>query len=264
ADPSGLLPCPGTLVMNGASVSAATADRANNDELARAEALYEDNLAATIAAAREADWLNHAVQSGQMDGETAEWIASGNENLAAEEQQSSQQREVNVAAETEARYNDVIKIISNHLTQSLYNTIRDNNQSDQSTSLLVCWAAMESSLNPSAIGQTKAEPERGLFQLKPSTANGLGAGHFSIEQLYKPAVNTRLASIYLKQLTSQFGNLRTALGAFKEGPTNMKNDGFYPHTTVYVDAILRCSQLIFIPKSYIAKIKTALDNECSG
>jgi hypothetical protein len=74
--------------MNGSSISAATADRANNDELAQAEALYEDRLAVTLVAVAEADWLNHAVQSGQMDAQTAAALAAANQNLAVEGEQA--------------------------------------------------------------------------------------------------------------------------------------------------------------------------------
>jgi soluble lytic murein transglycosylase-like protein len=89
-----------------------------------------------------------------------------------------------------------------------------------SNSIILCQSAIESSSNPEQIG---FQGEVGLFQIKPATANSLGLGTFTVEQLKDPATNTRLATTHLRNLLSEFnGDVRTALGAYKQGPSVTK------------------------------------------
>jgi soluble lytic murein transglycosylase-like protein len=136
-----------------------------------------------------------------------------------------------------------LKIVQGHLTDQLANTIRDNNRSGQPLSLLIAQAAVESTLGTILKG---LQGELGLFQLKPSTARSLGLEKFTNEQLRDDfALNTRLATTYLQQLIDAFGgDVRSGLGAYKQGEKSVKEKGLYPWSQIYADAIERCAKEI--------------------
>ncbi|MEK6285833.1 MAG: transglycosylase SLT domain-containing protein [Acidobacteriota bacterium] len=82
------------------------------------------------------------------------------------------------------------------VARSLRKTIKQNNESGLGKNIVLCQSAIESSSNPEQIG---FQGEVGLFQIKPSTANSLGLGTFTVAQLKDPATNTQLSTRHLKQ-----------------------------------------------------------------
>jgi len=151
--------------------------------------------------------------------------------------------QINISGETERLFQDCLKIVEAHLTEQLANTIRDNNRSDQPLALLIAHAAVESTLGTALEGLAG---ELGLFQLKPSTARGLGLEKFTNKQLRDDsALNTRLGTTYLQQQIDAFGgNVRSGLGAYKQGARSVRENGLTPRSQIYADAILKCAQSI--------------------
>ncbi len=77
---------------------------------------------------------------------------------------------------------------------------------------------------------------RGLMQLMPSTAAGLG-----VTDILDPAQNLGAGSRYLKQQIDRFGDLRLALAAYNAGPGAVSRFGGVPpyaETQTYVDRVL--------------------------
>lgn len=77
---------------------------------------------------------------------------------------------------------------------------------------------------------------RGLMQLMPSTAAGLG-----VNDILDPAQNLGAGSRYLKQQIDRFGDLRLALAAYNAGPGAVSRFGGVPpyaETQTYVDRVL--------------------------
>jgi YD repeat-containing protein len=131
--------------------------------------------------------------------------------------------------------------ISN-IPESLYNIIRDNKTDNQSLALSLAHAAIESGFLTDAEGFQK---EIGLFQIKLSTANDLGSGTFTRQQVFDPALNTRLATTHLQKLVNSFnGDVRTALGAYKQGETGVRKRGLTKASQEYADGILECERRI--------------------
>jgi len=88
------------------------------------------------------------------------------------------------------------------------------------------------------------QKEQGLFQLKVSTANGLGLGQFTASQLHDAALNTQLATTRLRNLIDMFdGDLRTALGSYKQGEFGVKKKGLTSASQLYADQILKCAEI---------------------
>ncbi|MEO7969931.1 MAG: transglycosylase SLT domain-containing protein, partial [bacterium] len=78
-----------------------------------------------------------------------------------------------------------------------------------------------------------------------STANGLGLGTFTREQVLSPPLNTQLGTTHLQNLVNSFGgDLRTALGAYKQGESGVRNNGLTVQSQEYADAILKCAQAL--------------------
>ena len=77
---------------------------------------------------------------------------------------------------------------------------------------------------------------RGLMQLMPSTASGLG-----VTDILDPAQNLDAGSRYLKQQVDRFGDLRLALAAYNAGPGAVTRYGGVPpytETQNYVTRVL--------------------------
>ncbi len=92
----------------------------------------------------------------------------------------------------------------------------------------------ESGFNPNATSATNA---RGLMQLEPATAAGLG-----VEDPYDPQQNVRGGTRYIKGLLDRFhGDLRLAVAAYNAGPGAVEKYGDVPpyaETQRYVRDVL--------------------------
>jgi soluble lytic murein transglycosylase len=83
----------------------------------------------------------------------------------------------------------------------------------------------------------------GLMQLTPSTAKGIalrtGGTRFEVSDLYKPELNVRYGSWYLRHLLDIYdGNVRKALAAYNGGRGNVERGVMYPETREYVNRVL--------------------------
>jgi soluble lytic murein transglycosylase-like protein len=100
--------------------------------------------------------------------------------------------------------------------------------------LLASVVKAESNGNARAVSRTGA---RGLMQLMPSTASGLG-----VADSFKPAENVRGGSTYLDTLLTRYHeNLALALAAYNAGPAAVdKYHGIPPYheTRVYVARVI--------------------------
>lgn len=100
--------------------------------------------------------------------------------------------------------------------------------------LLASVVKAESGGNPHAVSPAGA---RGLMQLMPSTANGLG-----VSDSFKPDENVRGGSTYLDELLTHYHeNLALALAAYNAGPAAVdKYHGIPPYreTRIYVARVI--------------------------
>jgi peptidoglycan DL-endopeptidase CwlO len=110
-------------------------------------------------------------------------------------------------------------------------------------SLLGALVWSESSFNPDAVSSAGA---RGLAQLMPATASGLGV------DIDNPVDNLRGGARYLRQMLDRFGDVEHALAAYNAGPGAVERyDGIPPYeeTQNYVArvieraSVLRANQL---------------------
>ncbi len=102
-----------------------------------------------------------------------------------------------------------------------------------SADLLAAVAKQESGFNPQAVSRAGA---RGLMQLMPATAQGLG-----VENPFDPAQSIDGAAKMLRGLLDSFGRTDLALAAYNAGPGAVrKYDGIppYPETRNYVRNVM--------------------------
>jgi soluble lytic murein transglycosylase-like protein len=81
-----------------------------------------------------------------------------------------------------------------------------------------------------------------LLLRRPAPPHDQGLGKFTEQQIHNPALNTRLATTYMKTLTAMFGDVRIALVAYNQGPGNTMRKGLLPRAQIYADAILQASR----------------------
>jgi len=109
-----------------------------------------------------------------------------------------------------------------------------SNEHNVDVDLLASLVKAESGGNPHAVSRTGA---RGLMQLMPATAKGLG-----VEDSFKPDENVRGGSSYLNALLIQYhDNLALALAAYNAGPAAVaKYHGIPPYheTQAYVARVI--------------------------
>lgn len=92
---------------------------------------------------------------------------------------------------------------------------------------------VESGFNPKAGSGAGA---RGLMQLMPATAQGLG-----VTDVFDPAQNINAGSKYLSQQIKAFGSIELGLAAYNAGPGNVRKYGGIPpfnETQSYVKKVM--------------------------
>jgi RHS repeat-associated protein len=159
------------------------------------------------------------------------------------------------AQRVEARAQELLALIAKILG-SQRDAILKNKQDVQSVELSLCQAAQESGFNQVLLpnGQIQGieglTGDLGLFQIQfPSAqdaAKRMNIGSITRDQVRdNDSLNTQLATNHLQNLINQFGgDVRTALGAYKQGRRNVLRHGLTVRSQEYADAILKCEQLL--------------------
>ncbi len=100
--------------------------------------------------------------------------------------------------------------------------------------LLKALCITESRMNPAAVSRRGA---RGLMQLMPATAKGLG-----VTDAHDPTQAIRGGARYLADQLATFGEYKLALAAYNAGPGNVRKYGGippFPETERYVAQVMR-------------------------
>jgi 2',3'-cyclic-nucleotide 2'-phosphodiesterase (5'-nucleotidase family) len=112
----------------------------------------------------------------------------------------------------------------------------------------LAWLAeAESTFNPSARSPVGA---RGLFQLMPETAKGLGLQTFLPDERTDPEKSARAAAQYLRYLHGRFGNWPLALAAYNAGEGRVRRtlQREKARTFAEIAAVLPAETRMYVPK----------------
>jgi len=112
---------------------------------------------------------------------------------------------------------------------------------------LVWLAEVESGFNPTAVSPAGA---RGLFQLMPATAKGLGLQTFLPDERKDPAKSAEAAARMLRDLHRQFGDWPLALAAYNAGPGRVQRtlEKQKARTFAGIAAALPLETRMYVPK----------------
>lgn len=99
----------------------------------------------------------------------------------------------------------------------------------------------ESEFNPNAVSNRNA---LGLMQLLPNVGKGVAKQqkikHFSVPQLFTPAMNLQLGTKYFRSMVDEFGGFEYALAAYNAGDDRVhdwQSDGKYRDVQEFVESI---------------------------
>lgn len=112
----------------------------------------------------------------------------------------------------------------------------------------LAWLAeAESTFNPAARSPVGA---RGLFQLMPDTAKGLGLQTFLPDERTDPEKSARAAAQYLRYLHGRFGNWPLALAAYNAGEGRVRRTLKQENARTFAEiaAVLPAETRMYVPK----------------
>ncbi len=112
----------------------------------------------------------------------------------------------------------------------------------------LAWIAeVESTFNPAARSPVGA---KGLFQLMPATAKGLGLSTFLPDERTDPEKSARAAARYLRELHGQFHDWPLALAAYNAGPGRVRRLLAAQKATTFaeISPALAAETRMYVPK----------------
>ena len=123
----------------------------------------------------------------------------------------------------------------------------------------LAWIAeVESTFNPAARSPVGA---KGLFQLMPATAQGLGLSTFLPDDRTDPEKSARATARYLHDLHDQFGDWPLALAAYNAGPGRVRRLLTGRHATTFAEIApaLSAETRMYVPKVLaVVRVRTGL------